>query len=109
MVQPAANGVRGGKNPLGITAFWPSENAKPPVLWEHWINKFTWDVIAKHAFIPTSYYFLKTSRDARRCWGKTWSKRKKTLISNMYLCFRELGQDELHNRKLETVFGFGYY
>ena len=30
------------------------------MLWEHWITRFTWGVIAKHSFNPTAFYFDRT-------------------------------------------------
>ena len=41
MAQPAVSGGR-GKNPLGITGFWPSKCTEPPMMWEFWINRFQW-------------------------------------------------------------------
>ena len=60
MAQSAGYGAGTGENPLGITAFRPSKCTEAPMLWEHWITRFTWGVIAKHSFNPTSFYFART-------------------------------------------------
>ena len=86
MAQPAANGVVGGRKSLGITAFWPNKCAEPPMLCEHWINRFSWVVIAKHAFNPTSFYFAKGSTNAQitalppELLEKNWVKVEKNLF-----------------------------
>ena len=75
------------------------------MLWEHWITRFTWGVIAKHSFNPTAFYFDRTLTSAQitdlpqEVNGKNRLEAEQTLISNLYLCLGERGQDELHNRK----------
>ena len=75
------------------------------MLWEHWITRFTWGVIAKHSFNPTAFYFDRTlsatqiSDPPEEVNGKNRMEAEQTLISNLYLCLGERGQDELHNRK----------
>ena len=75
------------------------------MLWEHWITRFTWGVIAKHSFNPTAFYFDRTLTAAQitdlpeEVNGKNRLEAEQTLISNLYLCLGERGQDELHNRK----------
>ena len=58
MAQSAGYGAGTGKNPVGITAFWPSKCTEASMLWEHWITRFTWGVIAKHLFNPTAFFSL---------------------------------------------------
>ena len=105
MAQQARQGAGTGKNPLGITAFWPSKCKEAPMLWEHWITRFTWGVIAKHSFNPTAFYFNRTLNATQiadlpeEVNGKNRLEAEQTLISNLYLCLGERGQDELHNRK----------
>ena len=105
MAQQAGQSAGSGKNPLGITAFWPSKCTEAPMLWEHWITRFTWGVIAKHSFNPTAFYFANTLTEAQitglpeEVNGKNRVEAEQTLISNLYLCLGERGQDELHNRK----------
>ena len=59
MAQPAVSGGR-GKNPLGITGFWPSKCTEPPMIWEFWINRFQWGMVAKHTINPKNYYYAAT-------------------------------------------------
>ena len=105
MAQQAGQSAGSGKSPLGITAFWPSKCTEAPMLWEHWITRFTWGVIAKHSFNPTAFYFDRTLTAAQitdlseEVNGKNRLEAEQTLISNLYLCLGERGQDELHNRK----------
>ena len=105
MAQQAGQSAGSGKNPLGITAFWPSKCTEAPMLWEHWITRFTWGVIAKYSFNPTAFYFDRTLTAAQitdlpeEVNGKNRLEAEQTLISNLYLCLGERGQDELHNRK----------
>ena len=105
MAQQAGQGAGTGKNPLGITAFWPSKCAEAPMLWEHWITRFTWGVIAKHSFNPTAFYFAQTltagqiTALSEKVNGKNRLEAEQTLISNLYLSLEKRGQDELHNRK----------
>ena len=105
MAQQAGQSAGSGKNPLGITAFWPSKCTEAPMLWEHWITRFTWGVIAKHSFNPTAFYFDRTLTAAQitdlpeELRGKNRLEAEQTLISNLYLCLGERGQDEFHNRK----------
>ena len=105
MAQQAGYGVGTGENPLGITAFWPSKCTEAPMLWEHWITRFIWGVKAKHSLNPTAFYFNRTlnatqiADQPEEVNGKNRLDAKQTLISNLYLCLGERGQDELHNWK----------
>ena len=58
MAQPAVSG--GGKNPLGITGFWPAKFTEPPMMWEFWINRFQWGMVAKHSINPKNYHYAAT-------------------------------------------------
>ena len=86
MAQQAGQSEGSGKNPLGITAFWITLG-----LWEHWITRFTWGVIAKHSFNPTAFYFDRTLTAAQitdlpeEVNGKNRLEAEQTLISNIYL------------------------
>ena len=67
------------------------------MLWEHWITRFTWGVIA--------FYFNRGLTAAQitdlplEVHGRNRLEAEQTLISNLCLCFGERGQEELHNRK----------
>ena len=92
MAQQAGYGAGTGKNPFGITAFWPSKCTEAPMLWEHWITRFTWGVIAKHSFNPTAFYFNRTLNATQIAdlpeddIGKNRLEAEQTSISNLYIC-----------------------
>ena len=73
MAQQAEYGARTVKNPLGITAFWPSKCTEGPMLWEHSITRFTWGVIAKNSFNTTAFYFNLTW-NATQIWNFHWKR-----------------------------------
>ena len=54
-----------GKNPLGIVAFWPSNQAEPQLLWEHWKQRFPWAMVAKHGLVASEFYFASTLTEAQ--------------------------------------------
>ena len=54
----------GRKNPLGITSFWPSKRAEPPMLWEFCVNRLQRGMIAKHSIHPKNFYFASTPKKA---------------------------------------------
>ena len=103
MAQPASSG--GGKNPLGITGFWPAKCTEPPMMWEFWINRFQWGMVAKHSLNPKNFYYADTLSAAQvtafpeEVDGKNRLESEQVLISNLYLCLGEKGQDELHKRR----------
>ena len=103
MAQPT--GQSGGKNPLGITSFWPSTFAEPAMLWEFWFNRFQWGMVAKYSINPKNFYYASTLTAAQvtdlpvEVDGKDRLASEQTLISNLYLCLGEKGQDELHKKK----------
>ena len=103
MAQSAVSG--GGKNPLGITGFWPAKCTEPPMMWEFWINRFQWGMVAKHSINPKNYYYAATLTAAQvtalpeEVDGKNRLESEQVLISNLYLCLGEKGQDELHKRR----------
>ena len=103
MAQPAVSG--GGKNPLGITRFWPAKFTEPPMMWEFWINRFQWGMVAKHSINPKNYYYAATLTAAQitalpeEVDGKNRLESEQVLISNLYLCLGEKGKDELHKRR----------
>ena len=103
MAQPAVSG--GGKDPLGITGFWPAKCTKPPMMCEFWINRFQWGMVAKHSINPKSYYYAATRTAAQvtalpeEVDGKNRLESEQVLVSNLYLCLGEKGQDELNKRR----------
>ena len=103
MAQSAVSG--GGKNPLGITGFWPAKCTEPPMMWEFWINRFQWGMVAKHSLNPKNFYYADTLSAAQvtalpeEVDGKNRLESEQVLISNLYLCLGEKGQDELHKRR----------
>ena len=66
---------------------------------------FQWGMVAKHSFNPKIFYFASTLTEAQigdlapEVDGKARLESEKTLISNLYLCLGENGQDELHKRR----------
>ena len=103
MAQPAVSGR--GKNPLGITGFWRAKCTEPPMMWEFWINRFRWGIVAKHSKNPKNYYYAATLTAAQVTTlpeefdEKNRLESEQKLISNLYLCLEEKGQDELHKRR----------
>ena len=100
MAQPADGG---GKNPLGIVAFWPPNQAEPQLLWEQWKQRFHWAMVAKHGIVSSEYYFASTLTEAQitdlgDIGGKPRAEGERTLISNLYLCLGHEGQRALHNQ-----------
>ena len=102
----------GGKNPLGIVAFWPPNQAEPQLLWEHWKQRFHWAMVAKHGLVSSEYYFASTLTEAQindlgNIGGKPRAEGDRTLISNLYLCLGHEGQRALHNQHphldMETI------
>ena len=63
------------------------------------------EVIVKHSFNPAAFYFARTLTDAQiadlpaEVSGKNRPEAEQTLISNIYLCLGERGQEKIHNRK----------
>ena len=101
-----------GKNPLGIVAFWPPNQAEPQLLWEHWKQKFHWAMVAKHGSVSSEFYFPSTLTEAQindlgEIGGKPREEGERTLISNLYLCLGHEGQRALHNQhshlNMETI------
>ena len=72
-------------------------------------KELTWGVIAKYSFNSTSYYFAWTLTETQiadlpaEVSGKNRLEAEQTLISNIYLCLGERGQNELHNRKPHLI------
>ena len=75
------------------------------MLWEFWFNRFQWGMVAKYSINPRNFYYASTLTAAQitdlpeEVDGKTRLASEQTLISNLYLCLGEKGQDELHKRK----------
>ena len=75
------------------------------MLWEFWFNRFQWGMVAKHSLNPKNFYYASTLTAAlvtalpEEVDGKNRLASEQTLISNLYLCLGEKGQDELHKRR----------
>ena len=75
------------------------------MMWEFWINRFQWGMMAKHTINPKNYYYAATLTAAQvsalteEVDGKNRLESEQILISNLYLCLGEKGQDELHKRR----------
>ena len=75
------------------------------MLWEFWFNRFQWEMVAKHGLNPKNFYYASTLTTAQvtalpeEVDEKDCLASEQTLISNLYLCLGEKGQDELHKRK----------
>ena len=75
------------------------------MLWEFWMNRFQWGMVAKHSINPKNHNFAATLTATRitalpaEVDGKNWLESEQILISNLYLCLGEKGQDELHKRR----------
>ena len=72
------------------------------MLWELRLNRLQWRMVAKHAKNPKHFYFASTL-DATQIAalpadvdGKPRLESGQTLISNLYLCLGEKGQNELN-------------
>ena len=75
------------------------------MMWELWINRFQWGMVAKHSINPKNYYYATTLTAAQvtalpeEVDGKNRLESEQVLISNLYLCLGEKGQDELQRRR----------
>ena len=75
------------------------------MLWEFWFNRFQWGMVAKHSLNPKNFSYASTLTAAQvtalpeEVDGKDRLASEQTLISNLYLCLGEKGQDELHKRR----------
>ena len=75
------------------------------MLWKFWFNRFQWGIVAKHSINPRKFYYASTLTAAQvtalpeEVDGKDRLTSEQTLISNLYLCLGEKGQDELHKRR----------
>ena len=89
----------GGKNPLGITGFWPAKCTEPPMMWEFWINRFQWGMVAKHSVNPKNYYYAATLTAAQvtalpeEVDGKNRLESEQVLISNLYVLETEFKKE----------------
>ena len=50
-------GVTGRKNPLEVVSFWPEKHTEFPMLWQFWLNRFQWGMVAKHSINPKKLLF----------------------------------------------------
>ena len=75
------------------------------MMWEFWINRFQWGMVAKHSINPKNYYYAATLTAAQvialpeELDGKNRLESEQVLISKLYFCLGEKGQDELHKRR----------
>ena len=75
------------------------------MLWEFWFNRFQWGMVAKYSINPKNFYYASTLTAAQvralpeEVDGEDRLASEQTLISNLYLCLGEKGQDDLHKRK----------
>ena len=82
-----------------------SKRVDPPLLWEFWMNRFQWGMVAKHSINPKNYYFAAILTEAQvnhlpgEVDGNNRLESEHTIISKLYLCLYEKGQDELHKRR----------
>ena len=92
-----------GKNPLGITGFWPSKCIEPIMMWEFWYTCFQLGMVAKHGVNHKTFHSGGSLTTAQitalpeEVDGKNRLKCEQMLISNLYLCLEEKGQEEFHN------------
>ena len=109
------SGVSGGKNSLGIVSFWPAKHTEPPLLWEFWLNRFHWGMVAKNSINPKNYNFadsLTATQIAALPENVDEKNRlvaEQTLISNLYICLGERGQEELHKQRPHLELGEARY
>ena len=71
------------------------------MMWEFWINRFQWGMVAKHSINPKNYYYAATLSAAQvtalpaEVDGKNRLESEQVLISNLYLCLGERGKTNL--------------
>ena len=86
-----------------------------PILWEFWLNRFQWGMVAKHSINPKDYYFADTLTATQitalpeEVDGKNRLPSEQTLISNLYLCLGERGREEFHKRRPHLELGDSRY
>ena len=54
-----STGPSGGK-PTWNSINLSGEKCRTPLLWEIWLNRFQWGMVAKHSTNPKNYYFADT-------------------------------------------------
>ena len=75
------------------------------MLWEFCFNRFRRGMVAKHSINPRNFYYASTLTAAQdtaipeEVDGKDRMTSEQTLISSLYLCLGEKGQNELHKRR----------
>ena len=99
MAQTAGPSV--GKTHLESFHFGRRNIRKPHVV-GFWLNRFQRGMVAKHYINPKNYYFADSLSATQIAAlpedvdGKNRLAAEQTLISNLYLCLGERGQDELY-------------
>ena len=105
----------GGRIHLELHPFDCLKCAEPPMLREFWVDRFQWGMVANHSMNPMNFYFASTM-DATQIAalpenvdGKNRLDAEQTLISNLYLCLGEKGQDKFPKQKLLLDLGASRY
>ena len=68
------------------------------MMWEFWINRFQWGMVAKHSINPKNYYYAAALIAAlvtalpEEVDGKNRLESEQKLFSNLFLCLREKGK-----------------
>ena len=92
-------------NPFGITGFWPMKCSVPLLLWEFWFNSFQLGMVATNEMNPKNFFFdgIVTATQVAAVPGdvngKNRTESEHTLVSILFLCLGEKGQDEHHKRR----------
>ena len=95
MAQTAVSG--GGEESTEHYRIWPAKCTEPPMMWEFWINRFQWGMVAKHSINPKNYYYAAILTAAQvtalpeEADGKNRLESEQVLISNLYLWLGEKG------------------
>ena len=85
------------------------------MLWEFWLNRFQWGMVAKHSINPKNYYFADSLTATQIAAlpedveGKNKLAAEQTLISNLYLCLGKRGKEVLHKRRPHLELGEARY
>ena len=105
----------GGRIHLELHPFDCLKCAEPPMLREFWVDRFQWGMVANHSMNPMNFYFASTMHATQiaalpeNVDGKHRLDAEQTLISNLYLCLGEKGQDKFPKQKLLLDLGASRY
>ena len=98
-------GQSGGKTHWELHHFGPRRSQSHQCYESFGLIVFQWGMVAKHGLNPKNFYYASTLTAAQvaalpeEIDGKNRLASEQILISNLYLCLGEKGQDELHKRK----------